>query len=328
MSEISEKIKKQFSSLNISYISEPKKQLHSYADYVELVAMITNDYVSKRDIIDRLKNSGVRFQLEEEKFDGEFGQIDSEIDDVEEGWIVNIFEYLKERSGNFGSNYPFLVDKSGIKLIDEDFNDSQYLYVYLLLSSSLNFFETLKHELTSEFEKISEEALKSYLPQAKVYRFGASPCFKGSVRDKIKNLGSQINLKVRQRILEQVSKYNSKEEGLDVVGWLPFKDHNPNTIIIFGQCACGQNWLNKQNESRRYDRFFEPYILPFVHALFVPHDFKNVNGRFNFDKDINNQTLVFERRRILELLGDFSLDETFDSKLIVDKCLEYVEDVV
>ena len=283
MSEINEKIKKQFSTLNISYISEPKDQLHLYADYVELVTIITNDYVSQRDIIDRLIDSGVEFKLEKEKLDGEVGQIDSEVADVEEGWIVNIFEYLKERSDNFGDNYPFLINKSGIKLSEEDLNDSQYLYVYLLLSSSLNFFKTVKHELTSEFEKISEKALKSYLPQAKVYGFGANPHFKGSAREKIKNLGSEINLEVKQRILEQVSKYNSKEEGLDVVGWIPFKDNNPNTIIIFGQCACGQNWLNKQNETRRYDRFFESYILPFVHALFVPHDFKNVNGRFDFD---------------------------------------------
>ncbi|OQA97726.1 MAG: hypothetical protein BWY22_01173 [Bacteroidetes bacterium ADurb.Bin217] len=328
MKDIYKKIQEQFFSLNISHISEPKDQLHLYADYIELVCIISNDYVSQRDIIDRLIDSGVEFKLEKEKLDGEIGQIDSEIYDLEESWIINIFEYLKERAVNFGANYPFIIDSNGIIFSKDKLNDSQYLYVYLLLSSSLNYFKTVKHELTSEFEIISEKALQSYLPNAVVYGFGSNTIFKGNAKEKIKNLAKEINIEVKERILNQISKHNSKEEGLDIVGWLPFKDNNPNTIIIFGQCACGQNWLNKQNETRRYDRFYESYLLPFIHALFVPHDFRNYNGEFGFDKDINNHTLVFERRRILELLDNFTFDNSFDSKLIVDKCIEYVEDIV
>ncbi len=328
MKDINKKIEEQFASLNISLIYESKEQFYLYADYVELVCIISNNYVSSSDIVDRLTDNGLEFKLEKEKLDGQIGQIEAEIKDVEEGWISNIFEYLNERSSLFKKSYPFIVDNNGIKLINEKLSSQQRLYIYFLISSSLKFFHKLKHELISEFEIISEKALKAFLPQSIVHGFGANSAYKGSARAKIKELAKDINLAYKERIVNQVSKYNSKEEGLDVVGWIPFNDNNPNTIIILGQCACGQNWIGKQNETRRYDRFYDSYILPFIHALFVPHDLKNAKGKFNFDKDINNNTLVFERLRLIELLGDFKFDETFKSKLIVDKCLEYEEGLV
>jgi hypothetical protein len=196
------------------------------------------------------------------------------------------------------------------------------------MSSSLKYFKKVQHELTSEFEIICELVLKAFLPQATVYGFGSNSKFTGSASEKIIALAQEINIDIRGRVINQISKYNSKEEGLDVVGWIPFKDNNPNTFVILGQCACGQNWINKQNETKRYDRFYDSYILPFVHALFLPQDLRNLKGRFEVDKDINNNTLVFERRRILEFSENIEFDDSYKSKVFVDKCIEFQEDIV
>ena len=60
----------------------------------------------------------------------------------------------------------------------------------------------------------------------------------------------------------------------------------------------------------------------------MPYDLKNLNGRFGFSKDITTNHMIFERRRILFLSNDDIFDKLKYSKQIVQKCLEYQEDVV
>jgi hypothetical protein len=280
--EIKDKIDEQLKTLKIHNFQEPKKHLHSYADFVEIIGLVANDNVSPDDVLSRFTETDFdesRF----EKSDGEIGQIEAEVFDKKEGWIESIFDFLDQRSNIFEDSYPFSIDKSGISL-KEDLSSTNLLYIYLLISSSLKFFPKIQYLLTSEFEVVSKEVLNTLLPHATVYAFGSESEFQGNAREKILNLGKEINLDIRERILNQISINNSKEEGLDIIGWIKQTDNNPNTIIILGQCACGVNWQSKQNETRRYDRFFDYYLQPFIHALFLPTDLANRNGRFEIDK--------------------------------------------
>lgn len=320
------KINEQFSSLKINKLNESKSKINIYADYIELICLVTKDYVSKTDVIDRLKDNGEIFNVQN-KFDGEFGQVEPEVSDAEESWITGIYEFLKQRQSSFNKFYPFIINENGI-IVKTKITNSQELYIYLLISSSLNFFDKIQHILTSEFEFLSEFVLQKYLPNSKVNGFGSNCVYTGNATQKIKNLAKDLNLNIKERAINQIAPQNSKEEGLDLVGWIPVSDNNSNTIIILGQCACGKDWKNKQNETRRYDRFLEHYLLPFIHTLFVPHDFSNQNGLYQIDKDINENTLVFERKRILELLADFKFNEKFVSKTIVERCLMHHEDLV
>jgi hypothetical protein len=323
--DIKDKIAEQLRTLKISNFQEPKINLHSYADFAEIISLVANNNVSPDDVLNRFTE--IDFDESSlEKSDGEIGQIEAEVTDKKEGWIESVFDFLDQRSIIFGDSYPFTIDKSGICL-KEELSSSNFLYIYLLISSSLKFFPKIQYLLTSEFELVSKEVLNAMLPHATVYAFGSGSKFKGNARDKIKNLGKEINLDLRERILNQISINNSKEEGLDIVGWLKQSDNNPNTIIILGQCACGVSWQSKQNETRRYDRFFDFYLQPFIHALFLPIDLANRNGRFEIDKDINNNTLVFERRRIIELLKEFDITN-LKSMEMIDALIEFEEDVV
>jgi hypothetical protein len=60
----------------------------------------------------------------------------------------------------------------------------------------------------------------------------------------------------------------------------------------------------------------------------MPHDLKNTNGRFGFSKDITANHMIFERRRILNLANNDIFDRLEYSKQIIEKCLEYQEDIV
>lgn len=294
MKNFKNKLDEQFKSLSITVLNEPKYKKHIYADYIELISLFSEDFISQNEIIDRLQDNGVIFSITEVP-DGEIGLYDAEKNDKAELWINTVFDFLNERAEIYASSYPFIFSKKfGIKLKDKSsLTEKQKIYLFLLLASSLNFFNKIQAELTSDFEKLCESILKAYLPNnAKVYGFGSNSIFVGNAQDKIKTLAKEINLKINERVVSQISVMNSKEEGLDIVGWIPFNDNNPNTIIVLGQCACGKDWFGKQNETRRYDRFYTSYLMPFTYALFLSGDFKNNGGVFEIDKDFTQNQLI------------------------------------
>lgn len=330
MSNFNQKIIEQFTSFEVKRPNESKSKIQIFADFIELICMFSKDYVSKSDIIDRLIDSGEDFSVSL-PVDGETGLIDSQKHDKAEGWADSIFEYIEERKTIYKSYYPFEIEREiGIKLIEPStLTEVQKLYLYLLIASSLNSFKKLQHEITKEFESLSEIVLKSYLPEnSKVYGFGSNTKYTGNAQSKIIQLSKDINVDIDMRIISQIPTQSSKEEGLDIISWLPFEDNNPNTIIIFGQCACGKDWFGKQIDTYRYNRFYKHYLQPFTHAMFFPHDFRNKDGRFGFDIDLFDNNLVFERRRFLNLANEDIFEHLNYSKQIIDKCLEYSEDLV
>ena len=328
MKSFSQKISEQFASFSVKMPNEAKSKMPVYADYVELICLISNDFVSQSDVIERMQDSGEEFDIPK-PIDGIIGSIDTQQHDLAEKFANTIFEYIEERKTIYKNAYPFETDlEKGIKLKNKEcLTEQQKLYLYLLIASSLISFKKINSEITSEFELLSELALKSYLPQARVINFANNQIYKGNAKEKIKQLANDINLECN-RDIEQISEYNSKEEGLDLVAWIPFEDNNPNTIIILGQCACGKDWFAKQNETFRYENYLSHYRQPFTHSFFIPYDLKNTKGRFEFSKDLTLNHIFFERRRIINLSYDKVFDSLHYSKQIIDKCIEYQEDIV
>jgi hypothetical protein len=324
-----EKIKEHFNVFKIKTPECAKYKNQYYADYIELISLVSSDFVSRADIRDRLFDEGINVEIEKPS-DGENGLIDTQINDITEGYVDIYFEYIEKRRSIYSTNYPFILDKDkGIKVIEkEKLSEQQKLYIYLLIASSLSSFKKLKQFITDDFEKLSELVLKAYLPRAKVFGFGSHSKYKGNAKEKIEKLGKDINVyEIDKRILNLVSPHNTKEEGLDIVGWIPFEDNNPNTIIIFGQCACGKDWFGKQIETKRYDKFYRHYLTPFLHAMFYPEDFYNENGLFNLDLDLI-ENIVFERRRLINLADKKIFEYLIHSKQIIEQCIEYQEDIV
>lgn len=324
------KLDQVFSQLRIGAINETKSHYHIYADYTELVALIFNDYVSKGEILDRLNDNGIHFNINDKSIDGEIGSLVPESDDNAWNFIDLAYEVLKERVRLYGIKYPYILDENGLKL-KSNLGNYNKQYIFLLVCSSLNFFRLVQGVLTSEFETLSEKVLKNYLPNnAIVLPFGNDTKFKGNARDKIRELGKQLNIDetdIKEREIKQISIYNSKEEGLDIVGWIPFKDNIPNQLTIFVQCGCGKPWYSKRFETGKYESFFSFYKQPPIHSLFIPYSLYKGDGMFYFSKNIMPPTLVFDRFRLLQFLDDFELDK-LDSVKIVERCIDFEEDIV
>ena len=66
-----------------------------------------------------------------------------------------------------------------------------------------------------------------------------------------------------------------KDAGLDIVVWRPLPDKRSSKLIVFGQCATGENWWGKRYELQPLDwcrtwLLKTPHVIP-TKAFFVPH---------------------------------------------------------
>ncbi|MDR1980689.1 MAG: hypothetical protein LBQ39_03580 [Tannerellaceae bacterium] len=324
------KIDKFFSSFTLRLAEKyPRKtKLYLYADYFELVALFNgNISVSISDMLDRLHDEDIiRLIIEDEDID--FNN-QSLVNDTEEAFVKEVFDLIRQRDSFFSNDYPFYYLNLSISL-KTHLSEKQKLYIFLLLASNLNLFNEFQSELTKEFELLSREALKNYLPDfAIVKSFGKNAEFQGYVYDKIKKLAELMNVNIDEDYLNTISQQGTQDLGLDVVGWLPLKDNIGNFISVFGQCACGKEWNKKLNETRRYNKFLKIYLSEISHSLFIPYSLVNYNDlTFYEHHEFGEAILVFERHRILSLIKNDNIFNSFNSNELVEKCINYSEDII
>lgn len=316
--KFSEKLQKQFAGFSVGIPNFSKHNYHLYGDYVELVALFTKTETTKADILDRLFDEGIAISDDENN---------AEADDKKELWIEEIFEIIEYRKHLFKGEYPFLFEKDILKLKDKP-TEKNRIYLSLLISSSLNYFNDLKSELTTEFEIISYHSLKNYMPEnAIVKATGNNSDYSGTAIEKIRQLAFDINIKVDEYELSNISKKNVQEKGLDLIAWIPFEDKIPNLIALLAQCACGKNWDKKQSETERYENYFRFYHKKPIHSMFIPYALSKENY-FHQSDDITGDRIIFDRKRILDFISDTSFFNSLNTNKIIEKSLEYVEDIV
>ncbi|MFC0604915.1 hypothetical protein [Winogradskyella pulchriflava] len=308
-------------TLSEKYPFDSKSYL--YADYFELVALFNKgSFITVGDMLDRLNDEGILNQSTDVSDQ-------AEQNDDEEFFVRGIFEILNQRQDLFGNDYPFKYLKETI-IINDGLNNKQRTYIFLLISSNLNLFSDFQANLTNEFELLSLEALKNYLPTFAITKsFGKNNDFKGYTFDKIQQLAKIMNLEPDEFYLNTISKKGTQDLGLDIAGWIPFFDNVGNYISVFGQCACGKNWTSKLNETRRYNNFLKVYHSNIKHSIFIPYALINNNNNSFFEHhEFGTDILVFERKRVLSLIKNEEVFENFESALLVDSCLEFVENIV
>ena len=281
------------------------------ADFVELLIVFSSESgISYGDIKDRF-----------------FGEPDenqtAEVDDKNEAYIRSIFNLIDERIAQFGDNYPFMKDEHGVFIIKEHLSSEEKIYICLLLSSSLDIFHQYQTELTTDFETICYETMKLFLPNATVKAFGKNSEYTGTAREKIIKLANDIGLEVNNHEIQEINERNNQERGLDIVGWLPFKDTCQNKIVFLGQCACGKQYESKQHDARRYMEYYIYYKTEPQLTLFVPYSLINPSCRKFYHSDlIERDYLIFERLRILSLLESTeNIFEHLRAKDLVEKCI-------
>ena len=164
---------------------------------------------------------------------------------------------------------------------------------------------------------------------AVVKSFGKNSEYLGTAIGKIRLLAKELKVGVNDNFLNKISTRGNQERGLDLIGWIPFDDNVANYFSILSQCACGKDWYKKLAETRRYENYYDFYCSKPLHAFFIPYSLINYqNSDFYQADEISIPTLLFERKRILNYITDTSFFGELSSKQLVDKCIEYEEDII
>ena len=297
--------------MNIDKPDYPQDDINLYADFVELLVVFSKgDGIAYGDILDRF-----------------FGEPDennsTERNDANETFIDEIFTLLEERHSHFGSLYPFEIEHEQILTLRSTLSLAQKLYLFLLISSSLDIFKSFNAEITTDFEIVSYESLKQFLPSAVVKHFGKMSEYEGTAKEKIMQLAEDLALPVDDYEIDCIGERNVQERGLDIVSWLPFEDNCQNKIVFLCQCACGKKYESKQHDVRRYEQYYHFYKTKPQRTLFVPYSLINPKaGKFYHSDYIEGDYLVFERLRILKLAKQKQdLLTLMKSAPIVEKCI-------
>lgn len=260
-------------------------------DAIELYAIALKAEVSKGDIEKYLFSDSTDNSNDEKTI----------CDDKQESIISSCISEILYRQKKFGDSYPLTVNSVGdfyVKAM-EGYSDAQILYIQLLICSSLTCCKPLLQDLTTEFEKISASALKGFLPQkARVVQFGKNSEIRGEVKAKIKELACCMNADVNEKYIQDLR--GSNEAGVDIVAWIPFDDQNSNQLVFYCQCGCGNDYTKKCGEPSRYNQFLSLNGIKGQIIVFFPYSLIADSGKIYFLGQLVNDSLLFERKRILE----------------------------
>lgn len=301
---------------------EAQDRVHYFADYFELVALFSKDFLTSGEMLDRLKDAGFWVQ---KKRDSD----QAEANDEQENFVKSIFKILEERAYLYDEDYAFTCQGGYFRLKD-DLSLRNRLYLQLLISSNLDVFKQFTGDITQEFEQLSVIALKNYLPSHAIVKpLGKQSAFHGYARDKVKQLAKEMKVEVDEEFIETTSPKGTQDLGGDLAAWVPFPDDVGNYISVFGQCACGKNWPHKLSETKQYNRFLRMYLNKISHALFIPYSLIDYQKSKFFEHHcFGENILVFERKRILSLITDESVVTSLETQKIVEECIVFEEGIV
>lgn len=269
-----------------------ENKLNLYCDFIELMAVF-----SKR-------MDGISFGDIQIRFFGTKEYNSDQQKHRDEEWIENLLYVIDERSKLFNENYPFDFKNSTCLNLKEDLSWKNKMYLGMLISSKLNIFNNFKTELSSEFEMISYHVLKNFLPPNTIIRaFGKNSYYSGNTKSKIRSLANELRLKTKEEALMGISDRSTQDRGLDIIGWIPFEDKCINQLIFLVQCTCAKNIGSKSFDTQIFKRYLEFYNSP-QHFLFIPYSLIDTSRNKFYQEDfINDECLLFERKRILDIFN-------------------------
>jgi hypothetical protein len=190
-----------------------------------------------------------------------------------ESLIGQAFTEIDRRVKAAGEAYPFVRNDN---VITRKSNASDYVsYVFCLLLSYFKWKarKNAPHNPWLMFEEMAHVAAREYLNAP-----NTSLLFGTSARKKRENFRGSVGvlctrLREGDGFFEQ--KTQAKDDKLDVVVWKDFPDSSPSQLVLFGQCAAGDDWKKKVSELQP-DDFSKQWmkrtlISPVVRSFYIPH---------------------------------------------------------
>lgn len=274
------------------------------ADYAELLALESSR--KKASATDLITSFDRREDEDEDKF---------------ERPVEEAFEELSDRIAHLGdarSKYPFELEKRELRFRKAALNtDEGWIYLFLLLATSLNMRDDRKHaglDGAELFELLSAEVALRYLggredSRAQKHVFGTSRCnwpegdemaledlteFGSSINELCKLIGEGgfYRPKTQKRI-------HARDDKLDVVVWREFSDRRSSKLMGFGQCKTGTHWsheLPRLNPRSFCDRWLDtPLCSPPMKMFFLTD---RIAGELTHDA--YEAGVLFDRCRVID----------------------------
>jgi hypothetical protein len=277
------------------------------------------------DLVVDLQAIGIADDDEE----AEIGSSAAPLMDAEALRVGEWFRHLAYRAAVLGAAYPFVVSDDAETIARRgELSAEQKLYVMLLLCANLRYVTDRRH-LPHWFESVSAEGMRRLMPEgAEVHLFGAGGevvRYRGTLWQKLHQLAADVC----GQLVAQERNYppnNTGDGGLDLVGWVPFPDEQSARLILFGQCACTNEWVTKQVTSSNIwwsDRIL--FRAPPTNVVFIPHFFRDNSGEWHREDDIK-QSILIDRLRLLKMLDQAAGAATPQVAVaFVDRALEAEE---
>lgn len=224
-----------------------------WADYVELLALCSQDGRFSRGNLAESAQEGNDLQTEDDDTDGEKEKdagTEDQDDDIARRWD-DIKRRLELRAKHF-AYWPFELKGNVLfSRFDAD-NPGHRLYVALLIAASYRLcHDERAGEVAAALEELTYLLMSAMMGKGwQVRPFGAHQSiatgYTGTLRKKLEALALDINGK----LMKDASDYDPRDTGdggLDVVGWNSLGDTRGHMPIIFAQCGCSPtDWEHKQ----------------------------------------------------------------------------------
>ncbi len=233
------------------------------ADWLEIYALISADGNSSRGDLEKALRTASVFESKGRE----------EIEEV----CLQVFSELEQRVLAAAEAYPFLIE--GAVLNCKPNRDEFIGYTFCLFLSYFRWSTERNDEITINpwllFEELSRIAAVEYI-NGEGISFGtsrgagtaATSAFKSAIKDLCRRVGEGTDFK-EQPVLQR------QDDKVDLIVWKDFNDRRTSKLVMFGQCAAGDNWIGKVTELRP-DAFWRQWMVdsnvsPHLRSFYIPH---------------------------------------------------------
>ena len=175
---------------------------------------------------------------------------------------------IRRRAEYGGKGYPFRIHGERLELRPGAHRCTPYAFCLLVCDRD---YWSDGDPSTWMFEQVASQALQSYLQ-------GCSLLFGWPRKDLPQNIDSALDELARRtgdtRISVYPTKSTDKDLGLDVVGWKDFADSYTSKVLVYMQCATGEDWKGKRGDLDLSGGIWHQVIswtTPPVKALAIPY---------------------------------------------------------
>jgi hypothetical protein len=208
---------------------------------------------------------------------------------------------MEHRAKSAVAAYPFEINGAVVRLRG---SAAEFpAYIFCLLLSYFGRKSIAKDSINPWllFEDLCCLAAQQYV-QGEVLKFGAGARAKAtSFRQAVDELCAKLG--EGQQFRKQAT-LKRKDDKVDLVVWREFADNAPSKLVMFGQCAAGDNWRDKVSELRPepfwLQWMLESRISPHLRSFYVPHRIP----RDEWDYYARRADILFDRCRIAYLASE------------------------